>query len=194
MRQGISRQVASQSRAGRADYSVKARRGRADKAVRPKGKQSKLMLFGPKGKQSKHSSAFGPTQSFCSVADMFHFEVVSSDREASESESTGSEINVGFGNPKAKAVPFVIVSEHELDDARESWHDDVRAFLQLVDLVFRLPQDMQEIVFGIESLLGHSLSTSAVRVLEKSSQPHRVQCASQPHSPEATPRYRQQIR
>ena len=66
---------------------------------------------------------------------MFHFEVVSSDGEASESDSSGSEINVGFGNPKAKAIPSVIVSEHELDDARESWHDDVRSFPQIMDLV-----------------------------------------------------------
>ena len=66
---------------------------------------------------------------------MFHFEVVSSDGEASESDSSGSEINVGFGNPKANAVPSVIVSEHELDDARQSWHDDVRYVLQFMGLV-----------------------------------------------------------
>ena len=98
-----------------------------------------MSFCGPKGKQSKHSSAVRPTQSFCSVADMCHFEGVSSDGEASESDSSGSEINVGFGNPKAKAIPSVIVSENELDDARESWHDDVRELLQFMDLVFHLP-------------------------------------------------------
>ena len=125
---------------------------------------------------------------------MFNFKVVSSDGEASESDSSGSEINVGFGNAKATAVPSVIVSEHELDDARETRHDDVRSFLQFMDLVFHLPGICKRLCSALGSLLGHSFSKRAVRVLEKSSQPHRVQCASQPHSPEATPRYRQQIR
>ena len=58
---------------------------------------------------------------------MFHFDVVSSDGESSESDTCGSVVSVGFGNVKAELVMHAIDTSEEaaVDASMESWRNEV---------------------------------------------------------------------
>ena len=76
---------------------------------------------------------------------MFHFDVVFSYGESSESDTSGSVVKVGFGNVKAELVkPAIDTSEEAAVDASmESWRSGVQEFMTFQDLVFSLPKDLQ---------------------------------------------------
>ena len=140
-RRGISRQDASQSKAGRADYSSKARKIRR----RPTGPIKCVIFRHMFDQQSNHNLFLGPAQSLRSISDMFHFDVVPSDGESSESDTSGSVVSVGFGNVKAELVmPAIDTSEEAAVDASmESWRYVGQECMTFQDLVFSLPNDLQ---------------------------------------------------
>ena len=130
-RRGISRQDASQSKAGRADYSSKAGQTRR----RPTGPIKCVIFRHMFDQQSNHSLFLGPAQSLRSVSDMFHFDVVSSDGESSESDTSGSVVSVGFGNVKAE-LAIDTSEEAAVDASMESWRNEVQEFMTFQDRVF----------------------------------------------------------